>query len=455
MNAKTDTGDGHQSSDEERDRDAPKIEVEHLYKLFGGGRDEAMSRLEKGESKEKVNRETGTVVAVHDVSFTLQEGEIFVVMGLSGSGKSTLIRCINRLIEPSSGVVRIDGEDIQSVDDNRLRKIRLTKMAMVFQHFALFPHRTVGQNVEYGLKIQDVDQDERRERALKALDLVGLKDWADRPPENLSGGMQQRVGLARALAVDPELLLMDEPFSALDPLIRADMQEELLELQRDFKNSIVFITHDLNEALRLGDRIAIMKDGRFVQVGSPEEIVARPADDYVRAFTQDVDRGRVFRVDTVMKPAEALRAGVSSLEDAEQRMGELDRDALYLVGGEDEPAGVVTARSAARARADGDGELDGATLRDFPTARRSELLVAVFERCAAGLPLAVVDKSGKLRGALHPHDVFAALAGSDPGPDEDPGSEERAAAADAGDAPADDDASEGDDGEPAHATAEH
>ena len=240
-------------------REAPKLRIEHLYKIFGDAPVKMLERLKAGASKQEIQAETGHVVAVSDVTFDIQPGEMFVVMGLSGSGKSTLVRCINQLITPTAGRVLVDGEDIVAASPARLREIRLTKIAMVFQHFALFPHRTVAENAAYGLKVRGVDPATRRVAALEALDLVGLKNWADLPPGNLSGGMQQRVGLARALAVKPDIMLMDEPFSALDPLIRRDMQGELLELQKRFKTTIVFITHDLHEALTLGHHIAIMK----------------------------------------------------------------------------------------------------------------------------------------------------------------------------------------------------
>src|SRR5690606_23617829 len=249
----------------------PKIRVRHLSKIFGEAPERALERLVAGADKDQIFEETGSVVAVADVSFEVGEGEIFVVMGLSGSGKSTLVRCINRLFEATAGELLVDDEDVLAMDGEQLRQIRLGKIAMVFQHFALFPHKTVAENVEFGLKVRGVAAEPRRERALEALDMVGLRAWADVAPSNLSGGMQQRVGLARALAVDPEVLLMDEPFSALDPLIRRDMQQELIRLQQALRMTIIFITHDLHEALTIGDHIAIMKDGRFVQIGTPED----------------------------------------------------------------------------------------------------------------------------------------------------------------------------------------
>jgi glycine betaine/proline transport system ATP-binding protein len=375
-----------------------KVQVERLTKIFGPTPDEALQRLRAGVTKDEIFEDSGNVVAVADVSFAVAPGEIFVVMGLSGSGKSTLVRCVNRLIEPTGGELLIDGEDVLRASGERLREIRLTRVAMVFQHFALFPHRTVGENVEYGLKVRGVDPQARRERALQALEVVGLKAWADVPPHNLSGGMQQRVGLARALAVDPEVLLMDEPFSALDPLIRREMQEELLDLQRRLEMTVIFITHDLHEALILGSQIAIMKDGRFVQVGTPEEIVGRPADDYVASFTQDVDRSRVFSAASVMREAQALRAGEGA-EAARARMAATGRGALHVVDDAGRPVGLITAGA------------PGALRRDFPVTTATTRLFELFGRCRAGVPLAVVDDGGRLVGVVHPLEVLGSLAG--------------------------------------------
>src|SRR5919199_5743430 len=257
----------------------PKICLEHLIKIYGEKPHAALKLFREGKSKDYILQATGQVLGIADVSVTVNQGELFVVMGLSGSGKSTLVRCINRLINPTSGHIYIDDEDVVHVDEKRMREIRLTKVSMVFQGFGLFPHKTVAENVEYGLKVRGIDTRQRRQKALSTLEAVGLAQWADYLPDSLSGGMQQRVGLARALATDADILLMDEPFSALDPLIRREMQDELLELQKTLKKTIVFITHDLNEAMRLGDRIAVMRDGRIVQTGTAEDILLRPAND--------------------------------------------------------------------------------------------------------------------------------------------------------------------------------
>ncbi|MEU6253026.1 betaine/proline/choline family ABC transporter ATP-binding protein [Streptomyces sp. NPDC047043] len=276
-----------------------RLEAEQLYKVFGRRPDQAVEKLRQGTDREEL-RADGATAAVIDASFTVEPGQIFVVMGLSGSGKSTLLRMLNGLLEPTAGHVRFDGQDLTALGARELRQVRANKISMVFQHFALFPHRSVLENAAYGLAVQGVPRAEREQRAGEALALCGLAGWEKSWPDELSGGMQQRVGLARALATDADLLLMDESFSALDPLIRRDMQDQLLQLQQTLKKTIVFITHDLNEAMRLGDRIAVMRDGRIVQIGSAEEILIRPADDYVASFTKDVDRSRVLTTSAVM-----------------------------------------------------------------------------------------------------------------------------------------------------------
>ncbi|MFJ9173570.1 glycine betaine/L-proline ABC transporter ATP-binding protein [Streptomyces sp. NPDC102360] len=289
-----------------------RLEAEHLYKVFGSRQEEAVERLRTGADREELRSE-GTTAGVIDASFSVESGKIFVVMGLSGSGKSTLLRMLNGLSEPTSGHVKFDGDDLTALPAKELRAVRSHKISMVFQHFALFPHRSVLENAAYGLAVQGVPRAEREQRAAEALALTGLEGWEKSFPDELSGGMQQRVGLARALATDAELLLMDESFSALDPLIRRDMQDQLLVLQKKLKKTIVFITHDLNEAMRLGDRIAVMRDGRIVQNGTPEDILVRPADDYVANFIQDVDRSRVLTAGAVMESPEALRSGSGSV----------------------------------------------------------------------------------------------------------------------------------------------
>ncbi|MDG9720797.1 betaine/proline/choline family ABC transporter ATP-binding protein [Streptomyces sp. DH24] len=288
----------------------PVFSVEGLWKVFGPKAHRIPGDPElAGLDAAGLRARTGCTAAVRDVTFDVRKGEVFVVMGLSGSGKSTLVRCLTRLIEPTSGRIAIDGEDVRAMDRSRLRALRRHRAAMVFQHFGLLPHRTVLDNVAYGLEIQGLGRAERRARAAEVVAKVGLAGMEQRRPAQLSGGQRQRVGLARALAVDPEVLLFDEPFSALDPLIRRDMQEEVIRLHREEGRTMVFITHDLNEALRLGDRIALMRDGRIVQLGTPEEIVGSPADDYVRAFVRDVPREQVMTVRTAMRTASADEAG--------------------------------------------------------------------------------------------------------------------------------------------------
>ncbi|MEV6650569.1 glycine betaine/L-proline ABC transporter ATP-binding protein [Streptomyces sp. NPDC051219] len=276
-----------------------RLQADHLYKVFGRRPEDAVRKLEGGADRDELRAE-GTTAAVIDASFSVEPGQIFVVMGLSGSGKSTLLRMLNGLLEPTSGRVLFDGQDLTALSPRALREVRSKKISMVFQHFALFPHRSVLENAAYGLEVQGIARAEREKRATEALELAGLAGWEDSWPDELSGGMQQRVGLARALATDADLLLMDESFSALDPLIRRDMQDQLLELQSRLKKTIVFITHDLNEAMRLGDRIAVMRDGKIVQIGSAEDILVTPANDYVASFTQDVDRSRVLTAGAVM-----------------------------------------------------------------------------------------------------------------------------------------------------------
>ncbi len=292
-----------------------RLEVEHLYKVFGRRPDEAVERLREGADRTEL-RADGTTAAVIDASFRVEAGEIFVVMGLSGSGKSTLLRTLNGLLEPTAGTVRFDGQDLTALTDRALRDLRSRKISMVFQHFALFPHRSVRDNAAYGLEVQGVPRAERERRADEALALCGLAGWETSWPDELSGGMQQRVGLARALATDADVLLMDESFSALDPLIRRDMQDQLLELQKTLKKTIVFITHDLNEAMRLGDRIAVMRDGRIVQTGTAEDILLRPANDYVASFIQDVDRSRVLTAGALMDTSVTADAPLCGCETA-------------------------------------------------------------------------------------------------------------------------------------------
>jgi glycine betaine/proline transport system ATP-binding protein len=277
------------------------VSCREVWKVYGPKADSIVGSPEASLPRAELLEKTGCVAAVRDVSFDVAPGEVFVVMGLSGSGKSTLVRCLTRLIEPTSGAVLVDGQNVLTMSPDQLREVRRRKISMVFQHFGLLPHRSIVDNVAFGLEVQGVDKVQRAAKAAEVLETVGLGSWKDSYPDALSGGMQQRVGLARALATDPEIMLFDEPFSALDPLIRRDMQDEVIRLQRDVQKTMIFITHDLAEALKLGDRIAIMKDGRFVQIGTPEEVVAHPADDYVADFTRDVPRAHVLTARTIMR----------------------------------------------------------------------------------------------------------------------------------------------------------
>lgn len=279
-----------------------KVSCRKIWKIFGDRPKEVLASHDPALTRADIQTQSGHVVAVRDVSFDVSEGECFVVMGLSGSGKSTLVRCLSRLIEPTGGEIDIDGQSVTDMSTRQLRTLRRTKVAMVFQHFGLFAHRSVIDNIAYGLEVRGMDKSTRLKKAGAILELVGLDGWSDAYPRELSGGMQQRVGLARAMAVDPEILIFDEPFSALDPLIRRDMQDELLGLQGELKKTMIFITHDFLEAIKMGDRIAIMKDGEVVQIGTPEDIVAHPVNDYVRDFTEDVPRYKVLSAGAVMAP---------------------------------------------------------------------------------------------------------------------------------------------------------
>ena len=292
-----------------------KIEIKNIYKIFGTDPASVLPMVQKGASKEEVLEETGHTVGLDNVSISIEEGETFVCMGLSGSGKSTLIRHINRLIDPTHGEVIVNGTNVIDLNENQLIDFRKNEMSMVFQRFGLFPHKTVIQNVAYGLEIQGKKLEERNEIAMQQIKAVGLLGFENQYPSQLSGGMQQRVGLARALATNPGILLMDEAFSALDPLIRSDMQQQLIELQSELKKTIVFITHDLDESLRLGDHIGILNGGRLVQVGTPEQIIMNPADDYVEAFVKDVNRAKVLRAKTVMIKADQFNAKDLKLSD--------------------------------------------------------------------------------------------------------------------------------------------
>ena len=386
-----------------------RIEVENLCKIFGHQPERAFPLLQKGKSKEDILEQTGCVVGINDASFSIQSQETFVIMGLSGSGKSTVIRCLNRLIEPTRGTVLIDGEDIVHMDRQRLLETRRTKLSMVFQNFGLLPHRSVVRNVEYGLEVSGVDADKRREAAMRSLELVGLKGYEKSMPHELSGGMQQRVGLARALANDPEVLLMDEAFSALDPLIRSQMQDELLELQAKMHKTIVFITHDLDEALKLGDRIAIMKDGAIVQVGTPEEILTAPADDYVRAFVQNVDRTKVITAGTVMRKAPTIVVPRAGPRMAVRTMEQMGSSSVYAVDENRRLQGLLTIDDAIALEKAKETDVSQRLVYDQIYVAREDRPVADLMATAlsAKYPIAVVNSEGHLTGIVDRATVMA------------------------------------------------
>lgn len=388
-----------------------KLEVENLTKIFGENEKEALELTQQGVSKNDILSETGATVGVHQAGFDVKEGEIFVIMGLSGSGKSTLVRMLNRLIEPTDGSVKIDGEDIIQMNDRDLRKVRREKISMVFQNFGLFPHRTILENTEYGLEVQGMAKEERREKAEKALDNVGLLAYKNQYPDQLSGGMQQRVGLARALANDPEIILMDEAFSALDPLIRRDMQDELLELQKTQKRTIIFITHDLNESLRLGDRIAIMKDGKVVQIDTGEEILMNPADNYVKRFVEDIDRSRVFTAENIMSTPAKIIKGVDDLDDALERMIHDDLSNITVVDEEGTLQGYIIGDEAALAVGEGQKDLEPLIHTDIPRVRPTTLVGSLYDIIHdSSTPVAVVDTADKLLGIVVRGSVISALS---------------------------------------------
>lgn len=385
-----------------------KVEIEHLTKIFGKRVKPALQMVQQQASKTEILKKTGATVGVYDANLSIEEGEIFVIMGLSGSGKSTLIRLLNRLIEPTSGSIKIDGEDISTMSKEQLLEVRRKKMSMVFQSFGLFPHRTILENTEYGLEVQGVPKEERRERAEKALDNANLLAFKDQYPNQLSGGMQQRVGLARALANNPEILLMDEAFSALDPLIRRDMQDELLVLQANASQTIIFISHDLNEALRIGDRIAIMKDGQIQQVGTGEEILTAPANDYVRAFIEDVDRSKVLTAERIMIPPITTNIDVDGPAVALKKMRTEEVSGLVAVDRRRQFQGFISSEDALRARRENIGLRD--VMTEMPTVARDMLVADIMPLIYdAPTPLAVVD-NGRLLGVIIRGRVLEALS---------------------------------------------
>jgi glycine betaine/proline transport system ATP-binding protein len=382
-----------------------KIVVENLYKIFGPAPQKAMELLREGYNKEAILDKIGMTVGVNNANFTIKAGEIFVVMGLSGSGKSTIVRMLNRLIEPTAGKVIVDGKDVIQMSPDELVKFRLHNMSMVFQSFALMPHMTVLENASFGLELAKVDKRKRTERAMQALEQVGLKGWENSYPTELSGGMQQRVGLARGLAVDPEIMLMDEAFSALDPLIRSEMQDELLNLQEEHQRTIVFISHDLDEALRIGDRIAIMEGGRVVQVGEPEEILQNPADDYVRAFFRGVDPTNVISAGDIVRDTHPtiIKSRKGSLRATHELLSGSERDHCYVLDAKHRFLGIVSSDSLRNAIEGGasDSPIDQAFLEHGVPANMNDSMQDILPAVAASSwPVPVVDDENIYKGVV-------------------------------------------------------
>ena len=387
-----------------------KLEVKHLTKIFGKRQKQALEMVQQAKSKTEILEKTGATVGVYDVNFEVQTGEIFVIMGLSGSGKSTLIRLLNRLIDPTSGDIYIDGQDVAKMNEEELRDVRRHKLNMVFQNFGLFPHRTILENTEFGLEVRGVDKEERTRLAEQALDNAGLLSFKDQYPDQLSGGMQQRVGLARALANNPDILLMDEAFSALDPLIRREMQDELLDLQAEHERTIIFITHDLNEALRIGDRIAIMADGQIMQIGTGEEILTNPANDFVREFVEDVDRSKVLTAQNIMTTPLTTNIDIDGPTVALNRMKKEEVSMLLAVDRKRHLKGSLTAEAARDARKQHQA-LAEVIDKNVRKVTQETLITDIFPLIYdSPAPLAVVDDKDKLVGVIIKGRVIEALA---------------------------------------------
>ena len=392
-----------------------KIEIKNLSILFGPEKSRAKKMILKGKSKQEILKETGCTVAVRNANLEIEEGEMFVIMGLSGSGKSTLLRCINRLNEPTMGEIRVNGIDITRSSDKELLQIRRKELAMVFQHFGLLPHRTVLNNVSFGLELQGVPKQEREKKALESILQVGLKGYENQRVDELSGGMQQRVGLARALANNPEVLLMDEAFSALDPLIREQMQDELLLLQEKMKRTIVFITHGLDEAIKLGDRIAIMKDGVIVQVGTPEEILTDPANDYVTRFTESVDRGRIVTASSIMlRQPIVVRIKRDGPETILRKMRERRLYALPVIGNDDQFIGEIHYKDVLNLRKEGGKDIGSIIKKEVPSVLENTIvedMLPLLSKVRQALP--VVDENNRLLGVIPPSAIIIEMTGKD------------------------------------------
>ncbi|MFC2048082.1 glycine betaine/L-proline ABC transporter ATP-binding protein [Chloroflexota bacterium] len=378
-----------------------KILCQNVWRVFGPSLESVWEAISNGASKQKVLEQTGHIIAVKDVSFEVKENEFFVIMGLSGSGKSTLVRCINRLIEPTKGTILIEGADLSQMDKEQLRELRCHKVSMVFQHFGLLPHRSVEDNVTFGLEIRGEHGEKRGRKVAKAIEQVGLKGWEKSRIHELSGGMQQRVGLARALAVGAEIILMDEPFSALDPLIRRQMQDEFIKLRTRVKRTVVFITHDLLEALKLGDRVAIMKDGEIVQIGTPQEIVSQPADDYVSEFVKDVPRAQVIPAGNIMEKPLVLIRSVKKLKQVLKEMKAKEAKVAFVIGSGGRLQGVATPQRVEESVQAGVDTVAEIIQDEFPSVAPDTTLEQCLPLFAEDdIPLAVLDRRGKLLGVV-------------------------------------------------------
>lgn len=388
-----------------------KIRVRNLSKVFGSNPRKALELRDKGMKRPEILEKTGQTLGLSNINFDVHEGELLVIMGLSGSGKSTLIRCLNRLIEPTEGEIVIDDEDIPSLSDKDLLEARRRHFSMVFQNFALFPHRTVQQNAEFGLEIRGIDKQQRHDTAFKTLKQVGLEGWENAYPNQLSGGMQQRVGLARALANDATVLLMDEAFSALDPLIRGDMQQELQELQHRTQKTTVFITHDLDEAINIGDRIVLLKDGEVVQIGTPEEILTKPADDYVRRFVEGVDMSRILTAEHAMRPVRATARESDGPRTTLRKMSENSIDSIYVTSRNRSLLGLVEIDALELAAKEGKDDIKHIMTQDFRTVGPDEPMQNLFAMFTEkSFPIAVVDEEKRLLGVVVKGAVLDELA---------------------------------------------
>ena len=387
-----------------------KIKVRQLSKVFGANPERALALRKQGKKRPEIFEQTGQTLGLYDINFDVYEGELLVIMGLSGSGKSTLIRCLNRLIDPTAGQVEIAGQDITKLSEKELLAVRREHFSMVFQNFALFPHRTVQQNVEFGLEIRHMEKEERGRIAVDALEQVGLKGWEDSYPSQLSGGMQQRVGIARALANDGSVLLMDEAFSALDPLIRKDMQQELQELQYRTRKTTIFITHDLDEALNIGDRIILLKDGEIVQEGTPEEILSKPADDYVARFIEGVDKARVLTASSAMRSSRVTVRPDDGPRTALRKMSENSIDSVYVTTRDRRLIGLIEAAVLRKAIQEQAQSIQNYIDTDIPKVGPDEPLNQLFGLFDRSIPVAVVNDKDQLLGVVVKGAVLDELA---------------------------------------------